>query len=969
MSRFSQWTLLVLRKCKVEIIPLVVMIAFFAVVFRKALFGGRFLLVGDPLRQLYPLRMVAWEVIRNGALPLWTPYILSGYPMFSMIMLGIGYPVTWGYLFLPGPWAEQIYILAPYFLAPIFTYAFLRELGRSPLASVLGGLVFGYSGFLFSPIGLTGVHANSALWMPLVLLGIARARRGSFLPPLLLSTFAYTMSILAGSGQMFLYAGSLAVAYGAFLTLFPPDDYGSAAKPRFRWQPLAIATGSILLSIGLTAFQILETWTATSLSVRRAYPAERFSEGSFPPMFAWHSLLQPLGNYWDSATYVPLLAAGLAIIAVMAAVRHPRQWPQIFFWLVAAIVAWLLILGNHTPLFRLYRLLPFVSRFRYPSRHTLEWTFAIGVLAAFGWDAAECRVRKLPHDGARWPTILIGTASVLLAGFFTLGWGRLIVQSGLDQISDLNNAITQLNGPYLGWKTGFTLSIILALGLFCRLPEGSLRTALLATTIGLACIVEPFLWMVRPIAEPWSVTAEQFSSFGEATRILQKQLGPYERNYSGAHPYAVPSVPVRDLDAVNWTALAGIQDANGYESLILERYSWALRGNIDAEPFVSPNPELLDPSSRVLDLLNVRFVTSYADFSAVPPAARIEKAGISFSSSDLAVDLPRFVAFSLHASGLEADTLALVTTMANSGLVAQGEPVARLTIHGVDGHLIERYLRAGIDTSEWAHDRADVKATVRHARAPIFDSAPGDPQGSFESHRFLARVNLGERLRVDRVDIVNIASTASVGLWKAALHDSVTQRSRPLPEPSSTKWKTVHEKNGVTILENLRVLPRAWLVTKVEALDKAEILRRIRGSGNAAFDPQSSALVELNPREVPPLSGEPLPADSSVRIVKYEPNRIVLKASSRQPTMLVVSEIHYPGWIATVDGAETPIHQTDYLLRGVFLPAGTHTVEMACTAPGARKGAGISLVTMLLLLAMTGRAIRTRLLHKVAPGH
>jgi uncharacterized membrane protein YfhO len=62
--------------------------------------------------------------------------------------------------------------------------------------------------------------------------------------------------------------------------------------------------------------------------------------------------------------------------------------------------------------------------------------------------------------------------------------------------------------------------------------------------------------------------------------------------------------------------------------------------------------------------------------------------------------------------------------------------------------------------------------------------------------------------------------------------------------------------------------------------------------------------------------------------------------------MLVLSDIHFPGWKATVDGREVPIERVDYLLRGVKLPAGAHDVEFAYEPASFRIGWIVSLLTL-----------------------
>jgi hypothetical protein len=175
------------------------------------------------------------------------------------------------------------------------------------------------------------------------------------------------------------------------------------------------------------------------------------------------------------------------------------------------------------------------------------------------------------------------------------------------------------------------------------------------------------------------------------------------------------------------------------------------------------------------------------------------------------------------------------------------------------------------------------------------------------------------------------------------------------------KWQPVYDQDNVIIFHNARVLPRAWLVGEAEAVDGEEALRRIRGEDTRPFDPQRTALLEVKPNEMPALTGD-VSANANVRIVDYESNRLVIETKADNPTVMVLSEMNYPGWEATLDGAKTQILITDFLLRGVAVPAGAHRIEMRYTAPGARNGAIISLFTLLLLagLAISARRASAR---------
>src|SRR5262247_652693 len=222
---------------KAEAAPIAVIVAFFVAFFWPAIFSGMCFVGADSLVYLYPMREAAWNMIREGVLPLWAPHILSGFPLLAMTQLGIGYPLTWGYLFLPGHIAEEIYVLAPYLLAPAFVYAYLRTVNCSRLGSLLGGLSFAHGGAMMSGLGENATFTNAVMWLPLMLIAIERARTGRFLLCLIGAGAAYAMSVLTGLGQMFVCVGLIAMGYGAFLSLAPRVEF--VAPPEGRSPRLA----------------------------------------------------------------------------------------------------------------------------------------------------------------------------------------------------------------------------------------------------------------------------------------------------------------------------------------------------------------------------------------------------------------------------------------------------------------------------------------------------------------------------------------------------------------------------------------------------------------------------------------------------------------------------------------------------------------------------------------------------------
>lgn len=77
-------------------------------------------------------------------------------------------------------------------------------------------------------------------------------------------------------------------------------------------------------------------------------------------------------------------------------------------------------------------------------------------------------------------------------------------------------------------------------------------------------------------------------------------------------------------------------------------------------------------------------------------------------------------------------------------------------------------------------------------------------------------------------------------------------------------------------------------------------------------------------------------------------NRIELSVDAPSDGLVVFNEAWDPGWRATVDGADVPIHRVNLLHRAVEVPAGPHEVELRYRPPGLRL---LSLLWLLTLPA------------------
>ncbi len=147
------------------------------------------------------------------------------------------------------------------------------------------------------------------------------------------------------------------------------------------------------------------------------------------------------------------------------------------------------------------------------------------------------------------------------------------------------------------------------------------------------------------------------------------------------------------------------------------------------------------------------------------------------------------------------------------------------------------------------------------------------------------------------------------------------------------------DANGnVWFVENIKVVNNAneeisaldSLKTKTEAvIDK----RFVNGDFKTSFPKDSTATIQL---------------------VTYKTNELTYKSNSNSNQFAVFSEIYYKdGWNAYIDGKQTPYYRVNYVLRGMEIPKGKHTIEFKFEPTVIKKGNTITLTSYALLLIIS----------------
>ncbi len=119
------------------------------------------------------------------------------------------------------------------------------------------------------------------------------------------------------------------------------------------------------------------------------------------------------------------------------------------------------------------------------------------------------------------------------------------------------------------------------------------------------------------------------------------------------------------------------------------------------------------------------------------------------------------------------------------------------------------------------------------------------------------------------------------------------------------------------------------------------------------FNPKDTAVMDEQDK-IADLDGLQVDSNASIQLVQNKNDEITYKAKTNAKQLAVFSEIYYKdGWKAYIDDKETPIVKANYVLRGLVVPAGEHTIKFEfkpASITGARQIASVASILLWLSL-------------------
>jgi hypothetical protein len=890
------------NKINILIILIYLMLPF---IFFKGSFNLNSIILGmrDAQVGFFPALDLKIQIIKNLEMPFWDRYIFSGYPMLSTpsdsalypinLILGLIFPVTAAY---------NLSVLVHYSLAGIFIYIFMRQYNLNKMACFTSGFIFMFSGMMITHRDhITRLY--TIIWIPLILLLLEKYRKSKKIEFVLLASIPYSVSFFAGDPQMFLY-GSIVIL---FFILYYSLIYEGVKNFYFLSSLSVFLLGVLIISV-----QLIPSIIMMQNSYRNEISYTFFSDFSYSPKLL-PTLFIPFffgrGSYmienvpkyfsvWNAGEmikYFGISTIPLLILGIFKKNKHK------YLWLFIMVFSFILVLGRHTPFYRLMYEMPLYNKFRVPARNWFEFGLSFSIIAGFGFDYLfknNGKIKKILTGGAAF-------ISVILAGFlvfFTIFKNALeVVKESFTFLSDNEIKLLYENLKLSNYSVYASLTImIITIILFTILIFK--RNKILLFFLIAFVFLDLFSWghfMDRPRDITYVSSnleeSEEFKFLSDDNEMFRIYPQTTETGEFKFYP--------------NMNIHYSLESIMGHDPILLKSYGSITR--FPQDPGYGIDEIALLRNNIIISMLNTKyiFLEHHKDLEGL--MEEIEK---SYYIDSRVV--------------FKFDENIKKTTVYNKNFTTYGE----LTLTDTKRNLevfkfpVDIYANKKYMVSFYIKGDDTLKDVVH------FDLY-GEGYDNIEQEFYLDLNDIGtEYKKINRVieteyipDLKNIffrIYTNSEGNFLIKDLEIIEVEIN-----KERNYEYVPGSNDYIILKNLKYLPRFYFVNKVLEIDDIKTARDILWEENESgykdeFEPSETALVENYNNDNKFFKQ----CEKNVEIVYYKNNSVKLNVFTEDDAFMVFSDNYYPGWSAFIDKEKTDVYRVNGILKGIIIPADSHEI-------------------------------------------
>lgn len=856
--------------------------------FVKVLVSHQIIAPGDSLVQDYPLRMIYRNFLKDG-IHLWTQYEFLGTSFLGILQSGILYPLNIIYILIPLEYSFNISKILHFCLAAFFTYLYIKQINVKKLPAFIGGIIFGFSGFIMAHKGHTSMM-NAAAWLPLLLYFYEKIRLEKTIKYVIYAAFVVAIQVFAGHFQICVYSYVLLAIYSLFYLFKCEKEY---RLKLFYLFCLPIVWGSCI-----SLPQLFSTKELSDYAWRVTTGYDFFSYGSLNPIFL-PSLFFPFifgGGYskvewpnWsvtESSGFVGIL---VIVLALLSFIKMRKKDHNVLLWGIVSIISFILVLGSSTPLYRVMYYFPVYNLFRISARNWMEFDLAIAILSAIGLNSLFYNKSK---NDIKLILICLVCVFIFMTGYYEIG-------KSVNSHNSIKEFFTQsAQNLFDATFTKSNLAIIvpfafiIAYVLIFLIAYKRQNTNFLMATLSTMIILETYSFggFHETIHLP-DVKKVEEKSKSEDNLFLKNNLGINRAFY-------IDNDLIPLFNSVN-----KLNTINGYDPLTLDDMH-SLLGMTPAG--ICENYDTLLKNNLILSALNTKYVLINKSLSKNYDMNKIYASNVHYTSNniynnDKVNTIKSKDGKSANVISNDVSIKPNTTYIISCDTYSSKKPTASLTLD---------FYGDNYDNPEQELD-IEPNSIDKNKKTYVKVINSGEKAPNKISFRVFSYSK--EPIYVSNMKITELSNYMPM-VTKSSNNNVDKMAKQPI-------YNYITSTQKYDIYENTNYLPRFFSVEKLESTkDINEITKKF-------------LLLEFNPNDSALLSNEDISKigqtsfkKGKIEIEQIKDDKITLKTNFEDKGFIVLTDQYFPGWIAQIDGINTSIYKTNGASRGVVIPKGTHTL-------------------------------------------